>query len=416
MGGDEEAQSLKENDTLGHKSRQITLPESRDESVHELTYDILPGADSVRYIVLEPGLSTEPLICSLHTVPLSDAPPFEAISYVWGDPRRCRRLLCDANYLNITRNLEEALRQVRLPERSRTIWVDMVCINQADKKEKGHQVGLMGRIYSQALRTLICLGLKSRGDAPVAMEILHEVNALVKNQLRGLERHKASERTSELPFPGKHDLVLQDPRWKSVRALMEHPWFDRAWVVQEATLAEDARVLWGSSEIDWVVVLRVLYWLRMRGASIRARFDIGLAAIHRRTFASKRPDEAALMVAPAKLEAAKPLGAILYSARGLGTSDLRDRIYAFLSMPTSTIALTSMEPTYEMDYQAVYHKFTCAYLRETGDLDLLQYVEHRADDDVGTLISWVPRWDVYETRMGIPRYRTPKRVGDAARQ
>lgn len=210
-------QCLKEDVAIEQKQHQPSCPEVKSEGRHGFTYSILQEADSVRYIVLEPGSTTEPLRCSLYTASLGDAPPFEAISYVWGDPERCRPLLCDAKCLKITGNLEEALRQVRLRERPRTLWVDMVCINQEDKKEQGHQVALMGRIYSKAVRTLICLGPDSQGDAPAAMQIVHETSGHVEHELHELERRESRGRTLELPFPGEHDPVLHDPRWKSVR-------------------------------------------------------------------------------------------------------------------------------------------------------------------------------------------------------
>lgn len=41
----------------------------------------------------------------------------------------------------------------------------MVCINQADIEEKGHQVKQMGRIYSNATRVLIWLDPDLRESA-----------------------------------------------------------------------------------------------------------------------------------------------------------------------------------------------------------------------------------------------------------
>lgn len=37
-------------------------------------------------------------------------------------------------------------------------WVDQVCINQRNSEERGHQVGLMSKVYSWAWRTLVWLG------------------------------------------------------------------------------------------------------------------------------------------------------------------------------------------------------------------------------------------------------------------
>ena len=51
----------------------------------------------------------------------------------------------------VTTNLKEALLHVvGKSEREISLWVDALCINQADNEEKSEQVRLMGEIYSRA--------------------------------------------------------------------------------------------------------------------------------------------------------------------------------------------------------------------------------------------------------------------------
>jgi hypothetical protein len=57
---------------------------SQIETMHESVYQPLPRADSIRDLILYPGVENEPLVCSLHVSTLEDAEPYEAISYVWG--------------------------------------------------------------------------------------------------------------------------------------------------------------------------------------------------------------------------------------------------------------------------------------------------------------------------------------------
>jgi Heterokaryon incompatibility protein (HET) len=42
----------------------------------------------------------------------------------------------------------------------------LICINQANDEEKGHQVKLMGQIYSTAAFVLVWLGCESGGTQP----------------------------------------------------------------------------------------------------------------------------------------------------------------------------------------------------------------------------------------------------------
>ncbi|KAF0324640.1 hypothetical protein GQ607_008079 [Colletotrichum asianum] len=79
-----------------------------------------------------------------------DSATFEAISYVWGTHSRNEIVICDGKRLKITKNLRTALQRVRLPGGTRRLWADSICINQEDPNERGHQVALMGDIYSKA--------------------------------------------------------------------------------------------------------------------------------------------------------------------------------------------------------------------------------------------------------------------------
>jgi hypothetical protein len=52
-----------------------------------------------------------------------------------------------------------ALQNLWLEEDPRTLWVDAVCIDQADDEERSEQVQMMSRIYKNASRVLVWLGL-----------------------------------------------------------------------------------------------------------------------------------------------------------------------------------------------------------------------------------------------------------------
>ncbi|KAK0613702.1 heterokaryon incompatibility protein-domain-containing protein, partial [Immersiella caudata] len=91
-----------------------------------------------------------PLAGDLLTVSLLDKPRYDALSYAWGDVESSLALTLNGSRLHIRRNLENALRHLRLPDEPRFLWIDALCINQTDIGERSHQVQLMGEIYSQA--------------------------------------------------------------------------------------------------------------------------------------------------------------------------------------------------------------------------------------------------------------------------
>src|SRR5689334_21537754 len=89
-----------------------------------------------RVVELWPGEGADPFYCNIEVVNLDNAPfPFETLSYTWGrETSDVPLLVGDRDYqihgqLEITKNLEQALRHLRLPTQRRRLWVDAVCIN-----------------------------------------------------------------------------------------------------------------------------------------------------------------------------------------------------------------------------------------------------------------------------------------------
>lgn len=111
-----------------------------------------------RMLVLHPGERNSPIKCSLEHKNLASRPKFDALSYVWGSSVTTDEITCDSKPRQVGRNLHEALKRLRLPDKERVLWIDALCINQADNKEKTQQVRIMGEIYSRARNVFIWLG------------------------------------------------------------------------------------------------------------------------------------------------------------------------------------------------------------------------------------------------------------------
>ncbi|KAH7084128.1 heterokaryon incompatibility protein-domain-containing protein [Paraphoma chrysanthemicola] len=136
-------------------------------------HSLPPGSKTIRVLNIEsvPELTQnaldEPIRCTLCTVDLDldDRPKFTALSYVWGvDPPTPQHFLfCGELRIPVTKNCESALRHLRQTIDCLTIWVDAVCINQADDAEKALQIPLMGDIYSSADPVYVWLGEATPG-------------------------------------------------------------------------------------------------------------------------------------------------------------------------------------------------------------------------------------------------------------
>lgn len=95
--------------------------------------------------------------CKFYVLPLASRPKCTAISYMWGQESGTSDIVLDDRTFAVRHNLFDLL--LRLPAiKSRLLWVNAICIDRASIHERNHQVGMMGRIYSQAQDVIVWLG------------------------------------------------------------------------------------------------------------------------------------------------------------------------------------------------------------------------------------------------------------------
>ncbi|KAI4656552.1 uncharacterized protein J4E78_006441 [Alternaria triticimaculans] len=82
-----------------------------------LVYKPLPHASEyLRILSLHAGNAWEPIRCSLRPVSFYEKPHYDALSYTWGDPNATKLIEVDGVAVEVTSNLEQALRHMRDPE------------------------------------------------------------------------------------------------------------------------------------------------------------------------------------------------------------------------------------------------------------------------------------------------------------
>ena len=106
------------------------------------------------------GLSWTIEIASIDAASLE----FDALSYTWGSQSQTFPIACNGLAMRVHHNLHTTLPY--LARRSgnwatRPIWVDAVCINQADNDEKQVQIRLMNTLYRRAKKVWVWLGCAS---------------------------------------------------------------------------------------------------------------------------------------------------------------------------------------------------------------------------------------------------------------
>ncbi|KAK4099069.1 hypothetical protein N658DRAFT_430897, partial [Parathielavia hyrcaniae] len=186
------------------------------------SYEPLP-ARCIRVIDLLPARRpTDALRCSIKHVDLDDrvaAPPYEALSYVWGEPTRQWPLDCSGKELLVTKNCHEALVNLRSRFLPRTLWIDAICINQAGTDEatteRNGQVAMMGEIYLKATRVLIWMGPPG-ASVPTLFRYLRS--------LHFFEEDKSSR-------------LLE-----TLTGILNNSWFERVWTLQEVAFGRKCLV------------------------------------------------------------------------------------------------------------------------------------------------------------------------------
>jgi hypothetical protein len=98
----------------------------------------IPSHRGYPYRVLQPGTirllrvyqgAVNHLVCNLEVAHISQLPPYEALSYCWGDPSDQIPIDCNGSGgLKITKTLHSALLPLQLPNQARLIWADAICI------------------------------------------------------------------------------------------------------------------------------------------------------------------------------------------------------------------------------------------------------------------------------------------------
>ncbi|KAH8878925.1 HET-domain-containing protein, partial [Thozetella sp. PMI_491] len=207
-------------------------------------YQPLTDDRSIRILTLHPNPDfAAPLECGLCEVSLDPAlaPPFHALSYVWGTPAGEEPILCNGDVLPVTKNCAEALRYLRQAKEPVDLWVDALCINQQSVEERGQQVPLMGDIYMAAQKVYIFLGPGS-AETRILFRDMHvlfwifRITRAVKLSLRWQE-----SLISFLGYTGYSAALAR---------IGLGEWFERIWTLQEFVFARDPVLVSGSSQVS----------------------------------------------------------------------------------------------------------------------------------------------------------------------
>ncbi len=183
------------------------------------------------------------LMHELSHVDLASNPENLTLSYTWEDQPRDQDLVVNGAVLKAINNIRIVLPYLFERYQSRHLWIDEICINQDDDREKEVQVPLMQKIYTHAAAGIVWLGESS----PLIDLAIPMIPTLAEkfqgyDTRLGLDKHALA--AQGLPTPSS-------PLCAGLDELFCKNWFMRVWTFQEAALPRIVEILCGRHFINF---------------------------------------------------------------------------------------------------------------------------------------------------------------------
>ncbi|OTA59644.1 HET-domain-containing protein [Hypoxylon sp. EC38] len=318
-------------------------------------YPPLAQKYDIRLLRLSALPSSGHLHGELDLVDLIYCPAFEALSYTWagetGNNTKPRSIFIGPHWdiIPITVNCDLALRLL-LSKGHMSVWIDSICINQQNPRERSHQVSIMREIYSKASQVIVYLG-------PAADYSDDAIDAL--NRFSRLEvLHESTY------------YQLSNSERLGLKHLFKRRYFFRIWVIQEIAMANGLTLYCGDKGVSWAALsairipyryLRTVPWLLqyVQGGSSG-------------------------MVQP------KGLLQLLDATSNCAASDPKDNVFAVLGLLRDGI-FEGLIPDYCLSTERVYIGIASYLILRHSKTEILSYPKSRSK----LLPTWVPDWSIY---------------------
>jgi hypothetical protein len=281
------------------------------------------------------------------------------------------------------------------------LWVDALCINQADIEERDEQVKKMGSIYSKARQVVIWLGEQTQ-EVQEAFSILGNTSSV-----------RGSRKRSFSPAAVSGD-------WSPVFNLLKRPWFQRTWIIQEAVLARESVLACGPETIPWGLLSdccssedfqdilpdddkELAQGLKAVGLIAHGRHE------HHTKYVTLPKRRGQKHVKKKKYTPNFKLASTLYATRGFQCIDERDKLFGVLSLATN-IGPEDKEvlgPNYRASVEEVYETVAQWDITKNRSLELLSYCSRR-EWKHPNLPSWAPDFSDIDESHPMPLLRVPE--------
>jgi hypothetical protein len=405
----------------------------------------------IRLIELLPKTMMSPhqdemsVYCKLFHVSLNENPQYVALSYTWGDPQDTQTIIIGNTPVPVTRNLYSALHHLRHGTVTKVLWIDALCINQAENEEKSWQVKLMKEIYQNADYVSVWLG-PADATSNTVMDFLHSFGTkamacgidygpeLAKERWRELVSQAPSSlyrSTRQVIFDAPYSpgngltfpLANLDDLYYSISGrdvsgqmfpvdgmidLYTRSWWGRIWVLQEITLAKKAHFICGTKMVSRRRCTATLNaFCAFRAVIMERGINHGIERIkYSKSLTGRVFDHRPTVMLCARnlfRGTPYPLLALLrmtcigdcetfldHHFQNLDATDPRDKIYGLLGLVADRELLElGLEPNYTQSCREIYTNVAAALLKQGHlcILSLCQFPKTQLE-----LPSWAPDW------------------------
>jgi len=412
---------------------------------------------------------------SLQTAHLDDAPPFCALSYTWGSAivstftretddggsdRVMVPITCDGKQLNVTENAvdflsyaarkglfqsgntpasEEIPAIFQLSSEQSTagggvipthVWIDAICIAQADLAERSNQVAIMGDIYQRSIMTIVWLGKDEphQGAQTIMKDFIPRFNTIYRREKKRF--FLGTDPSCTEPALIERLGANACEHWRNYYPhfflfVAQRRWFMRGWVVQEVLLksienTHDVVVVSGDWTMLWAELLTFLNamsptgWRRVISARLHTNpmtkhCDSRISALlsratslssaqtrFKRHYYRGSEDTEEMTTSDAE-RVYSLLFRALKTIRARSFSDRRDTIYACYGLVSRVLgpSVESLpQPDYNLSDVEVHTRAAWDMIKHLPYLDVLNRLEPPTLRVFEELPSWVPDFGV----------------------
>lgn len=365
--------------------------------IPQFTFESCPLTDpgDIRVLGLLPGGFESPIECTLAAQSLVVATErahnqeYIALSYVadQGEPSQSIKIHTAGGFAgtsNIMPDLHAAMRQLRHGRSVRYLWIDAICIDQANTQETNHQMSRMADVYRRAEYVCIWLGQRS-DDSDVALDFI-----------RGAGDLFATSASTQ-----------SEPDWRAFYAFISRPWFRHRWAIQAIALARRATLICGDRTVGWhefANALSIVQEVMTAFSNDTTRYDdykdwghmslqpaFRLAEIRNnlRSVSGDEDDIGSLW----------SLETLTWKFQDFETLDPRDAIYALLALAKDRrqvsphcYSFTHIPINYDWPYPDVCKNYIASSIQTSGSLDVLCRPWEHYQEGIKAFPDGVPSW------------------------